>query len=176
MRKILLTASTVALLGIVTPALAQSTTDPNAAAPTVTQPGAATAPAEIMPKFLGQQAQGQWLPSNLIGSSVYGPNDENLGDVNDIVLAQDGSPYALIIGVGGFLGIGEKNVAVSFSALTTTTDADGKLKLSLDTTKEELDAAPAFQTTAMLLDQQLNGAASTDAVPAAPAAPAAPAQ
>jgi sporulation protein YlmC with PRC-barrel domain len=57
------------------------------------------------------------LATNIIGESVYngtGDTAENIGDVNDIVLAKDGKAESLIVGVGGFLGIGERNVAVPF--------------------------------------------------------------
>ena len=56
-----------------------------------------------------------YLATNIIGESVYngtGDNAENIGDVNDIVLGKDGKSEAVVIGVGGFLGIGEKNVAI----------------------------------------------------------------
>ena len=57
------------------------------------------------------------LATNMIGESVYngdGDNAENIGDVNDIVVAKDGKVEAVVVGVGGFLGIGEHNVAVEF--------------------------------------------------------------
>jgi sporulation protein YlmC with PRC-barrel domain len=99
------------------------------------------------------------LATNIVGEAVYnGPGDDaqNIGDVNDIVLTKQGKAESLILGVGGFLGIGEKNVAVSFDAIQNTTDADGNIKLVLDTTREELDAAPGYVTVAMLKQQELD--------------------
>ena len=105
----------------------------------------AAAPTE---KFLTEQTETEWLASSLVGSTVYNEGDENLGDVNDVILADGGSVPAVIIGVGGFLGIGEKNVAVAFSELAKSTDANGQQKFILKVSKEELDAAPAFITLA----------------------------
>ena len=60
---------------------------------------------------------GQFMSSKLVGTTVYGANTERVGDVNDVLLDRDGRAHALIIGVGGFLGIGEKDVAVPFNAV-----------------------------------------------------------
>ncbi|HEX2724473.1 MAG TPA: PRC-barrel domain-containing protein [Beijerinckiaceae bacterium] len=85
---------------------------------------AATAPASGAPgqhppqgQFVAQQQQGQWLASKLIGTRVVGANNETIGDVNDVLLDRSGTAQAIVIGVGGFLGIGEKDVAVPFNAL-----------------------------------------------------------
>ncbi|TGP77230.1 PRC-barrel domain containing protein, partial [bacterium M00.F.Ca.ET.221.01.1.1] len=64
-----------------------------------------------------KQADGN-LATNIIGENVYngtGDDAQKIGDVNDIVLAKDGKAKSLIIGVGGFLGMGEKNVAYDFA-------------------------------------------------------------
>lgn len=90
--------------------------------------------------------QGEILASTLIGKAVYsGTSDdaERIGDVNDIVIAPNGSAEAVIVGVGGFLGIGEKDVAVDFSQVSWI-DRDGERWFVVEATKEELEAAPAF--------------------------------
>src|SRR4029079_14980140 len=120
------------------------------------QPAAEPAPAVAAggaPNFINQQAAEEQLASNWIGQTVYSKTDENLGDVNDLVLSKDGKIDAIVIGVGGFLGIGEKNVALPFSAFQASTDSNGKLKLVVDTTKEALDAAPTFMTLAEIQSQ-----------------------
>jgi PRC-barrel domain len=71
-------------------------------------------------QIVSQQQPGQWMASKLIGTTVVGPNNESIGDVNDVLLDRSGQAVAVIIGVGGFLGIGEKDVAVSFSQLEFT--------------------------------------------------------
>ncbi len=56
---------------------------------------------------------------------VYDPQDNKIGDVNDILLDKAGKVQAVIVGVGGFIGVGEKDVAVPFSALKVA-DKNGK--------------------------------------------------
>ncbi len=63
---------------------------------------------------------GQMMASDLRGSNVYASNNENVGDIKDILLERDGRVAAIVIGVGGFLGIGEKNVALPFEAFDFT--------------------------------------------------------
>lgn len=86
------------------------------------------------------------LASSLIGKSIYngvGENAEAVGDVNDIVMSQDGRAEAVVIGVGGFLGVGEKWVAVSFDRLAMS-KVEGETWLTINSTKEELEQAPPF--------------------------------
>ena len=73
-----------------------------------------------------------------------------MGDINDLVIDKDGKVSAIVVGVGGFLGIGEKNVAVPFSAVTAAADQNGKLKLTIQADKAALEAAPEFKTLAAL--------------------------
>lgn len=94
-------------------------------------------------------AENQVLASNLIGKSIYngvGENAEAVGDVNDIVMSKDGRAEAVVVGVGGFLGIGEKTVAVSFDRLSVS-KVDGDNWLTINSTKEELEQAPPFDKT-----------------------------
>lgn len=166
MRKILLTTGALVAL-VVSPALAQDATQPPIEpmpAPEVLPEPAPLPEAgpDILaeetiatPKFLAQQETTELLATHLIGSTVYSPTDETLGDINDLVFNEDnGTIKAVIVGVGGFLGLGQKNVAVSFDAITETTDADGNMRLVLDTNVAELEAAPAFVTLADLQRQQ----------------------
>jgi hypothetical protein len=104
--------------------------------------------------FLEQQEETTVLASALLGATVYDTADQGLGSVRDLVFAEDGSIDAVVIGVGGFLGIGEKNVAVSMVAFDRANDPDGNVKLVLDATAEELEAAPPFVTLAELRRQQ----------------------
>ncbi len=68
-------------------------------------------------QFMTQMQTGQMRASDLIGTRVVSSNNESIGDVNDVIVDRDGKVLAAVVGVGGFLGIGEKNVAVSFEAL-----------------------------------------------------------
>lgn len=165
MKRLLSTTALLALLTI--PAAAQDATQtkpemqmsPNAPMeePAIQSPAApgepmglqsetAAAPAADLPKFIAEQAQDQTLASELMGAPVYGKDDNKLGDVADIVFGPDHETVALVIGVGGFLGIGEKQVGVSLSQFGIEQDADGKPALFLEATAEELEAAAAFTT------------------------------
>ncbi len=103
------------------------------------------------------------LASKIIGSPVYdgtAADANNLGNINDIVLDGNGNVAAVVLGVGGFLGIGEKQVAVSYSALKWTVAADNTERFVLETTKDQLTAAPDFQT---VDDKPTDASAMTDA-------------
>jgi sporulation protein YlmC with PRC-barrel domain len=65
-------------------------------------------------KFLTEEKPNQWRASKLVGINVYGPNNEKVGDINEVLVDRNGKAEAVVIGVGGFLGIGEKDVAVPF--------------------------------------------------------------
>ncbi|WP_053239630.1 PRC-barrel domain-containing protein [Pleomorphomonas koreensis] len=67
--------------------------------------------------FVTVPETGAWRVSDLQGKAVYDSEGNSIGDIKDVLVSQNGSVNAVIIGVGGFLGIGEKNVAVNMSAL-----------------------------------------------------------
>ena len=75
--------------------------------------------------------------------SVYDTRESKIGDVNDILLDKNGKIEAVIVGVGGLLGIGEKNVAIPFSSLKVA-EKNGSRYLVVETTKEALQAAPGY--------------------------------
>ena len=81
--------------------------------------------------------------SDYYNQSVYDNQDNKVGDVNELLVDKDGRIGAAIVGVGGFLGAGEKNVAVPFNALKLT-EKNGKRYLVMDTTKEALNSAPGY--------------------------------
>ncbi len=78
------------------------------------------------------------------GVAVAQNNQEHIGDINDLVVAKDGSVEAVIIGVGGFLGMGQKDVAVPFDNLQWSKDGNGKTTAYLDASKDQLQNAPSF--------------------------------
>ena len=138
MTRFLATAAIVALTAGYAHAANDATLNTNAAASTTTS-------GELM--FLPSASADMHLASRLIGEPVYnGTSDdaEQIGEVNDLVLAADGSIDAAIIGVGGFLGVGEKSVAIDFENLSWTVASDQTDRLILAATSEQLEAAPAF--------------------------------
>jgi PRC-barrel domain len=76
--------------------------------------------------------------------SVYDLNDNKIGDVMDILMDHDGKPVAAIIGVGGFLGVGEKDVAVPFNAVHFKMK-DQKWQLVMNASKDALKSAQGFR-------------------------------
>ena len=87
---------------------------------------------------------GNTLPvSEYYKEDVYDARDSKIGDVKDVLLDRSGQVAAVILGVGGFLGMGEKDVAVPFSVIRVT-EKDGKRYLVMDTTKEALQNAKGY--------------------------------
>jgi putative membrane protein len=123
-------------------------------------------------KYLKRQSPTDWTSEALVGRTVENGNGDNLGEINNVIINEKGNVVAAVIGVGGFLGIGEKNVAVPFDALEFRTvdpaeqrKADTRdekseerrdaaearfdsehddMHIVLNTTKEDLEAAPEF--------------------------------
>lgn len=88
------------------------------------------------------------LATEIIGKQVYSStadDAEHIGDINNLVIGESGEVAAVVIGVGGFLGIGEKNVAVTYGELEWVTAADGSERYVLPTTKDALETAPDFE-------------------------------
>lgn len=88
----------------------------------------------------------QILASTLLGKTIYtsnGDDAEAIGDVNDVVMSPDGKAQAVVVGVGGFLGMGEKEVAVDFTRLNWV-DRDDERRLVMSATADELKTAPEF--------------------------------
>jgi len=97
--------------------------------------------------FVTVQPQGQWLASRFVGQAVTNQTGQNIGDINDLLFDKTGRISTAVIGVGGFLGMGEKSVAIPFGSLSFTADATGKRVITIAFSKEQLQAAPSFQPT-----------------------------
>jgi sporulation protein YlmC with PRC-barrel domain len=76
--------------------------------------------------------------------TVYDPSNNKIGEIMDVLVAPSGQVNAVIVGVGGFLGAGEKDVAVNFNSIKQT-KKDNKVYLTMDTTKDALKSAPGFK-------------------------------
>jgi sporulation protein YlmC with PRC-barrel domain len=136
------------------PAQQSATTEQQPQQTTAEQPASTEAPAEttasVEQPSTGEASQAQpaeqalaipegLMVSDLMGATIYSPSDEKLGEINDLTLSPGaGQPPQVIIGVGGFFGIGEKDVPVDMSRLKFTTTEDG-LKIVLDATKQDLE-------------------------------------
>jgi sporulation protein YlmC with PRC-barrel domain len=84
--------------------------------------------------------------SDFTGKRVYSKAGDDIGEVNDVLLSQDGKVSAVILGVGGFLGIGEKDVLISMRSIDMQRDGSN-VKLVVDATKEILTSAPTYDRT-----------------------------
>lgn len=127
-------------------ATAPAATAPAADAPAATAPApAATDGTAVVVdrSTLTDVDEAAMSAEDIIGTTVYGANDENVGEISDVILA-DGKVDAVIIDVGGFLGIGEKSVAVGMENLAFMADADGDKYLYTQFTKEQLEAQPEY--------------------------------
>jgi hypothetical protein len=184
MLKTLLTATAASAL-MLSAALAQTNTSPT---PPTTPPAAAPAPATPAPapaspkasdsmkatpkadmkasdattkkpEFTASQQADQLLASKFKGTNVLGPKNEKVGDVSDVLFDKSGKVLAVVVGVGGFLGIGEKDVAIdmgsfqivpastgsSSAASTAASNDPNNIKLKIAMTKDELKSAPTFE-------------------------------
>jgi sporulation protein YlmC with PRC-barrel domain len=86
----------------------------------------------------------QFTITNYYKQDVYDHADNKVGTIDDVLIDKQGKVAALIIGVGGFLGIGEKDVAEPFSKVQMT-KKDDKWYLTMNANKEELKSAPGLK-------------------------------
>ena len=88
-----------------------------------------------------QAAAGDISVDTLTGARVYDVNDEWIGEVSDILMSDDGQAESAVLDIGGFLGFGEKSVAMNFEALNIQTQTEGdEVRVYVDATKEDFDA------------------------------------
>lgn len=140
--------------------LPQSSEAPKSGSP---EPSAAGAPTSLAPEqsaatstenspFLVKQGSSDMLIANLIGETVVNENNQSIGEVTDLITDKDGKIVALLIGAGGFLGIGEKDVAIRFEDVKISRDEDNDLTIIAKVNGEMIARAPNYET---LDDQQI---------------------
>ena len=154
------------------PASAQAIKAKSPAQPPPLSSPVVAVPAIGGPGFLTQAEVGQYRASQLVGVNIFNAKDETIGDVNELLVDKNGAIQAVVIGVGGFLGIGEKNVALPYAtirwedsakaapsvAVGPANDTTGTIPAPLqpavrdypdhgvlNMTKAQLEAAPAFK-------------------------------
>lgn len=93
-----------------------------------------------------EQGPDQVMAETLLGATVASPEGETIGDVTDMVLSSEGQVEGVVVGVGGFLGIGEREVAMEFSQIEVVRDEAGEVTFVLNATREEIENAPEFRT------------------------------
>jgi sporulation protein YlmC with PRC-barrel domain len=82
---------------------------------------------------------------DLLGMDVYNNQDESIGEIEDMVIDNGKTVRALIISVGGFLGMGDRYVAVDPSAVTLVPEDDNDMRAIINTSRDDLEDAPTFK-------------------------------
>ena len=147
------------------------------------------------PHFITRQATNEWRASKLVGVDVYGSNNKKIGSIQEILLNRQGQAKVAVIGLGGFLGIGQKNVGVPYSSLTWTNRAEGRTaatpnnvagansaataasrgypeRAMVDATTADLKNAPSFKFASASNEPNNSGAAGSSTSGAAATSPA----
>jgi sporulation protein YlmC with PRC-barrel domain len=121
--------------------------------------------AQIMTSIPGDSVTvTHWYKQN-----VYDPSDNKIGEIMDVLVERDGKVAALVIGVGGFLGMGEKDVLVPFNAVRATTKDNNKWYMVMNSTKDALKSAKGFKYDRNAMTWIAEDAPATTGAPAAPA-------
>jgi len=133
-------AALAVALGVAPEAMAQTTT------PAERAPAAEAPKTPVTGQIVTQEAN-TILVKDLLGQTVYAPDKAKIGSISDLILSKDGKTVeGFVIGVGGFLGIGEKSVAMKIDRLKMTAGPNGSLELAMDAQKEELTNTPTFKS------------------------------
>ncbi len=82
--------------------------------------------------------------SGLMGTDLKTSGDERLGEIGDLIIDQDGKVVAVIVNVGGYLGTGEKHVAIDWNAVKMSGNADDR-DLRVDMTRDDLQSATSYE-------------------------------
>jgi len=154
------------------PAATPSTPAPSAAPAAPASPTAQAPAPSTSAKVITQQSPDQFLASKFKGTNVIGTNDEKVGDVSDILFDKNGKVDAIIVGVGGFLGIGAKDVALALSSFQVVKGSNGAAdKLRLSMSKDELKQMAEFKPLAPPTTTTGTAPSGSSPRPASPMAP-----
>jgi sporulation protein YlmC with PRC-barrel domain len=96
-------------------------------------------------QFVTQQVNDSWRASKLDGVDVYGADNQKIGSISDILLDSTGQAKVAVIGVGGFLGVGQKDVGVPFSSLKWSNQTEGRTSSANDVSSNSQAAAASTQ-------------------------------
>ena len=143
------TGASVAVLTLLlgaTAAVSQTTMPPQRPAPPA--PSRTEVPKAPVAGQIVVQDANTVLAKELIGQTVYASDKAKIGSISDLILSKDAKTVeGFVIGVGGFLGIGEKSVAMKLDRLQISHDTQsGGLQLMMDAKKEELANTPSFKS------------------------------
>ena len=198
-KKVALAVLASALLS--TTALAQSSPPADSKSPpAATQPAKPSTSSSMPSSTAPSTAMGQWRASKFVGLDVYNANNEKIGDINEMLFDSSGKISTVVIGVGGFLGMGEHAVGLPFdqvkfvnepvkSSSTTGSSTTGTGSTATKTTtttssankdtpdhamvnmsKDQLKALPAFKYASDTSSSTTSSPAPSSSPPKAPAA------
>ncbi|MEY9178798.1 sporulation protein YlmC with PRC-barrel domain [Bradyrhizobium sp. USDA 326] len=111
------------------------------------QPADRAAPAATAQPADKMMLKGNWRASKLMGLNVYNEANEKLGDINELLVDKSGKINAVVIGIGGFLGMGEHDIAVSMDKLKFVEEPVRTSSTSTTTTRETTTGAASTTTT-----------------------------
>ena len=114
---------------------------PTMAQTTVVPPTTTTKSPDI---FYAPVQRGEWRASKLVGIKVINAAGETVGDINNLLIDKERKIAAVIIGVGGYVGVGERHAAVTFNALQLSRDANDQAIVRVNLTKDQLTAMPEW--------------------------------
>ena len=96
--------------------------------------------------MINAQSKDQWLASKLKGTTVLGSDDQKIGSVVDVLLDKSGQAKAIVVGVGGVLGLGAKEVAIDWTQFHEMPAANGgQEQLKLGMSKDQVASAEEFK-------------------------------
>jgi hypothetical protein len=184
--------STAASCLIISGAFAQSAQPQTPTSPVVKEQSQAPAAREALApgaSFVTAQSADQWVFTKFKGTDVLGPDNARVGAVDDLLFDKNGKIIGVVVGVGGFLGIGTKNVAIDMSAfdvvpadtgsdrneaVARNTNDPTSVKLKVSWTKDQLKDAPDFQYFKSAARAATNPPPTTTGAVPRPMGPAAP--
>ena len=105
-----------------------------------------TTPAAPIPEGYSAVAPDALTADMLEGANVRDMTDATIAEVSDLVLTPEGQATDVVVDVGGFLGIGARQVAIPMDRVTVAQNADGAVQVYVDMTKDELKALPEFKS------------------------------
>jgi sporulation protein YlmC with PRC-barrel domain len=143
-------------------------TQPTSPSPSPSAPATSAAPVERTVSTGDFNAKGDMATSALRGTKVRNANKESIGKIDDIYLDKDAKVTDVVISVGGFLGVGSKDVAVKWSDITVSQE-DNSAVLTTSLTKEALMALPDYTKTERRKPAPPETAAAPPARPTSPA-------
>lgn len=116
-------------------------------------------------QVIGAQGADEWLASQLRGTPVVGADNQSIGEVVDVLFDRNGHARAFVVGAGGVMGLGAKEVAIDigeFQGVPALTPGGERPKLKVSLTREVLAAVPEFKALPVPDNTTANGGEATD--------------